>query len=262
MDQAISLDKQRADAIHLLYLIDAAWPDHFDKHGIEDTFQATDELTQLTSVLDAQFEIYLNDEKLENTQDSFYSFIASKSFELKQDRLLQCIELYHALNLANKYSVNNKGSLSDKFTTLSTTDERLLLKDHLQYELDDLADAIKIDPASPDNIEKQLLLTQGKTELNNVFGAVTSTDAQRIDFSLETIVTYSLAMTTCELEFATAIAIKYDRHQDDNFLGRRNYLTGLIQHIGKISDSLRPEHNWEVVDEMLVRPATTAMQLN
>jgi hypothetical protein len=104
MNEVLTLQQAREEARFLLSVLEKAWPKNSHPHDIEDTTQAHAELQELASQFDDGFDAYLKDEGLESTQDTFYDFIAQTTFAMRQDRLLQSIELYHLLNLAARYS--------------------------------------------------------------------------------------------------------------------------------------------------------------
>jgi hypothetical protein len=80
----------------------------------------------------------------------------------------------------------------------------------------------------------------------------TPKNAQKIDFSIDTVIAQTLGIATQELEFATQLAIKFSSDQDDSFKMRKDYLAGFIQHVGKLSDAVinqEPENGVSMVSQ-------------
>lgn len=238
MNEVLTLQQAREEAIFLLDTIQKAWPEHFNRHDIEETTQAQAELNELASQFEDGFRAYLKDESLTDSEENLYDFIAQTTFAMRQDRLLQSIELYHLLNIAARYTQHDTTSLTQKFTNLSTGHDRVLLHDYILLELQDYEESIAHNPDTLDSKAKAHILRKCRQEMDKTFDTPTSADAQKIDFSIDTVIAQTLGIATQELEFATQIAIKFSADQDDSFKMRKDYLSNFIQHVGKISDAL------------------------
>ena len=136
-----------------------------------------------------------------------------------------------------------------------------LLHDYILLELQDYEESIARNPNTPDSQTKYHVLRKCRQEMNQTFDAPTSSNAQKIDFSIDTVIAQTLGIATQELEFATQLAVKFGSDSDDSFKMRKNYLSHFIQHIGKISDVHMSDNSWNTSHDLPQR-STQAVRLN
>jgi hypothetical protein len=245
IDTVLTLADVREEALHLLHALKTAWPDRCNAQTTEEAEIAMAELEDLLFYFDEDYQAFLDNEKLTGTPETEIDFITGVIFEKRQRRLLQTIDLYKILNACVGYAAEQSDSLAKKFRAMATKEDVLGLRQFIINELDEINENINNDPESPDRKAKKHLIAKCKKELNDALGVLSSTDAQQIDFALEPMLIHTIAMILEDLEFNTAVALKYNAEHFYTFVTYREFLSNLLHHVGALTDSFMPDSEWE-----------------
>ena len=136
MNQPISLEEERSDALYLLNLLERRNPENADAMNLGETMDAQDELNQIVEGMDRHFSEYCTDESITPSDDAFIDFVIENTFEYRKNRLLQTIEIYHALNIANQFATANPDhNLSEKFLSMADTTDIAVLRHYIEFDL-------------------------------------------------------------------------------------------------------------------------------
>lgn len=242
MNTPITLEEEQKDAIYLLSLLERRYPAHLNSSetDLDDVMEAQDELDEIVKRMELNFHDYCKENNLQPDESSYINYVSSEAFNHRQNRLLQCIELYHALTITSQFSNENPNHiLSQKFTKIASSEDTSLLRQYIAYDIQTVEESITEELGEHEVKVRLKMVMKCKKELEKTQGTASEKDAKSMDFSIDTLMAYTLATIGDELEFKTAIAVKSQIDEtSEAYLNAKEHLVGLIQHIGGMSEAL------------------------
>lgn len=236
MNEVISLETERADAIYLLNLLDR---NSSSMPVDEDIQNAQYELNEIVKEMMENFIAHCSEKDLEINETHYLEYLSTEFLSYRRNRLLQSIQIYHALNTVIQFAENNPDhSLSTKFSNVASKEDVILLRQNIEYDLQSFRESMT-DKLSESEIEARTrIILECERDLGKSSYHMTDENMRTIDFSIETLLAYGIGMACDELEFLTAVAVHSQMDQtSEAYIDRKDSLSKKIILLTNMSNS-------------------------